>query len=145
LPSVIYCHCWRRRRKRSGSMILLGIGDARKGLWCLWCCCWMGACWSVVAAEGEGTVDGGRWRSVALPLLRWITSRCWLWWVCGWLWLVVCDAGLVAEAEGLLWRCRWPVLEVVNRRGSVGWYNGLLGGGGSAAVISWGAAADGCR
>jgi hypothetical protein len=33
-------------------------------------------------------------------------QSCWLWWVCGWLWLVVCDAGLVAEAEGLLWRCR---------------------------------------
>jgi len=137
LPSVICCYCWRRRRKRSGSVILLGIGGARKGLWCLWCCCWTGACWFVVAAKGEGTMDGGRRRSVALPLLWWITSRCWLWWVC--------DAGLVAEAEGLLWRCRWSVSEVVNRHGSVVWYSGLLGGGGSAAVIGWGAAADGCR
>jgi hypothetical protein len=151
LPSVICCHCWRRRRQRSGSVILLGIGGARKGLWCFWSHCWTGACWSIVAAEGEGTMDGGRRRSVALPLLRWITSLCWLWWVCGWLWLVVCDTGLDAEVEGLLWRCYWSMSEVVNRCGSVGWCSGLLGGGGSAVVIGWGAAdgkgaaADSCR
>jgi hypothetical protein len=111
------------------------IGGARKGLWCLWCRSWTRACWSVVAVEGEDTVDGGRQRSVVLPLLTWITSRCWLWWVCVWLWLAVCDAGLDAEAEGLLWRCRWSVSEVVNQLGSVGWCSGLLRGGGSAAMI----------
>jgi hypothetical protein len=69
--------------------------------------------------------------------------------VAGGLWVVV--AGLVAEVEGLLWRCRWSVSEVVNRHGSVGWCSGLLGGGGSTAVIGWGAAdgkgaaADGCH
>jgi len=60
---------------------------------------------------GRGPVDPlsllkarALWMVVDEDLL--IRCRCWLWWVCGWLWLVVCDAGLVAEAKGLLWRCR---------------------------------------
>ena len=101
--------------------------------------CWRRCCLRVMKQQVTR-----RWRGRVNYFVWWITSRCWLWWVCGWLWLVVCDAGLVAEAEGLLWRCRWSMSEVVNRRGSVGWCNGLLGGGGSTAVIGWGAA-DGCR
>jgi hypothetical protein len=38
--------------------------------------------------------------------------------------------------------CRWSVSEVTNRRGSMDWCVGLLGGG-STAVTGWGAAVTG--
>jgi len=45
---------------RSGaSWLCLGPAVRGKRWWCLWCRYWTGACWSIVAAEGEGTVDGG--------------------------------------------------------------------------------------
>ena len=54
-------------------MILLRTGGARKGVMVPVVSLLDGdplMRGSVVAAECDGTVDGGRWRSVALPLLR---------------------------------------------------------------------------
>jgi len=97
----------------------LGLAVQGKGLWYIWCRCWTGACWCVDPLSLlEGTVDGGRWRSVALPLLRWVTSRCWLWWVggCVWwsvllIWLLkskVCCEG-VAENDLAWLQVAWKV------------------------------------
>jgi len=67
LPHVIYCRCWRRWRKKRGSVILLGTGGAMKGAVVSLLDGSLLKRGYVVAAEGDNTVDGGRWRSVALP------------------------------------------------------------------------------
>jgi hypothetical protein len=67
LPHVIYCRCWRRWRKKRGSVILLGTGGAMKGVVVSLLDGSLLMRGYVVAAEGDNTVDGGRWRFVALP------------------------------------------------------------------------------
>jgi len=138
LAPVNCCRCWWRWRKRRGSVILLGTGGTRKGVVVPVVSLLDGdplMRGSVVVAEGDGTVDGGRWRSVALPLLRWTTSRCWLWWVGGWLRLVVCATDLVAEAESLLWRRHYKRFGVT----AGGVESGLLSENLSSWVLLWSA------
>ena len=51
-------------------MILLGTGGARKGVVVSLLDRGQLMREADAAAEGDGTVDDGRWRSIALPLLR---------------------------------------------------------------------------
>ena len=98
----------RRGCCRELSWVLVAIGDAQTALWWGWNWLMRG---SVVAAEEDGSIDGGRWRSVALPLLRWITSRCWLWWVEVPLLIAVIDDeqwAMLILAAACWWR-RWTV------------------------------------
>jgi hypothetical protein len=66
----VNCRRWCTKR---GFVILLGAGGAREETAVFMESLLDGGplmCGSVVAVEGDGTVDGGRWRSAAWSLLR---------------------------------------------------------------------------